>query len=75
MNFPYLGSGQEDMSQTRVVLHPAYPCGVDEYLNSVPEIHLERPQDNDDVAACFQGGAEVLVTYTWREEFLSPSLR
>jgi phosphoglycerate dehydrogenase-like enzyme len=63
------------MSKTRVVLHPAHPYGVDEYLNSVREIHLERPQDNEDVAACLQDGAEVLVTYTWREEFLSPSLR
>jgi phosphoglycerate dehydrogenase-like enzyme len=63
------------MSKTRVVLHPAHPYGVDEYLESVPEVRLERPQDDASVAACLQDGAEVLVTYTWREDFLSPSLR
>lgn len=57
------------MSEPRVVLHPRHPFGVDTFLESMPGIVLERPQDNDEVAACLHDGAEVLVTYTWREDF------
>ncbi|MEO3430910.1 D-2-hydroxyacid dehydrogenase [Pelagibius sp. CAU 1746] len=63
------------MSKVRVVLHPAHPFGVADFLSSVSEIQLEQPRDNAAVAACLQDGAEALVTYTWRDEFLSPSLR
>lgn len=63
------------MPPTHVVLHPHYPHGVDIYLNSLPGISLERPQDNEGVRSALENGGEVLVTYTWRDDFLTPSLR
>jgi phosphoglycerate dehydrogenase-like enzyme len=61
--------------QTRIVLHPRHPYGIGDFLSSVPDIVLDRPSDDDGVAEALQDGAEVLATYTWREDFLSPSLR
>ncbi len=58
-----------------VVLHPVHPDGIDQVLDSMAGIDLERPEDDEGVAAALQSGAEVLVTQTWREEFLTPSLR
>lgn len=63
------------MSYTRVVLHPQFPHGVDQYLEAAPGIRLERPCDDAGVATALRDGAEVLVTYTWKPEFLTPSLR
>lgn len=62
------------MSEPRVVLHPKHPFGIDRFLESVPGISLERPHDDAGVAASLCDGAEVLVTYTWRDDFLSPNL-
>ena len=63
------------MPGPRVVLHPQHPYGVDAFLESVPDIELQRPQDDAGVAKALNDGAEVLVTYTWRDEFLTPSLK
>jgi phosphoglycerate dehydrogenase-like enzyme len=63
------------MTGPRVVLHPQHPFGVDTFLASVPDIRLERPQNDAGVAQALSDGAEVLVTYTWRDEFLTPSLK
>jgi len=63
------------MKKPRIVLHPLHPHGIDTYLESVPDIVVERPADNDEVAALLRDGAEVLVTYTWRDDFLPSSLK
>ena len=36
---------------------------------------MQAPPDDDGVARALQQGGEVLVTYTWRPDFLAPSLR
>lgn len=59
----------------RVVLHPRHDPGVDAVLEAISGIELVRPMDDSGVAAALAAGGEVLVTYTWRPEFLSPSLR
>ncbi|PQO23976.1 hypothetical protein C2I36_05090 [Rhodobacteraceae bacterium WD3A24] len=63
------------MQPPRVVLHPLHPHGVDKALMAMPGINLECPEDNEGVASALRDGAEVLVTFTWRDEFLTPSLR
>jgi len=63
------------MSSVRVVLHPAHPPGVDAVLEAQTGVDLVRPADRDGVAKALEGGAEVLVTYTWQDDFLTPSLR
>lgn len=63
------------MSYTHVVLHPQFPHGVDRTLEAMPGIRLEKPCDDAGVIAALEAGAEVLVTYTWKREFLTPSLR
>lgn len=63
------------MSRPRVVLHPRHPFGVDTVLESRTDIALERPQDDAGVAEALNDGAEILVTFTWRDEFLTPSLK
>lgn len=59
----------------RVVLHPWFPTGVDSVLHKVPGVDLLVARDQDEVAAALSGGAEVLVTSYWRDDFLTPSLR
>ena len=59
----------------RIVLHPAYPPGVDTALAAILDVELLRPRDDAAVTQELTEGGEVLVTYTWREEFLTPSLR
>jgi len=63
------------MQPTRVVLHPKHPHGVDKALEAMDGIDLQRPADDKGVAAALESGAEVLVTYTWQDAFLTPSLR
>lgn len=58
----------------RVVLHPAHPPGVDDALGQAG-VDLLTPADDAGVTRALVDGAEVLVTYTWRDEFLTPSLR
>lgn len=59
---------------TPVVLHPRYPPGVDEALGRIPEVELIRPADEDGVVAAL-AGSPVLVTFRWRDEFLTLTLR
>lgn len=62
------------MSDLYVVLHPRHPPGVDAALHAVPGIVLHRPADDAGVVRALASGAQVLVTYTWRPEFMQPSL-
>ncbi len=63
------------MTMIPVVLHPRLPPGVADFLQGVPGLVLHRPADDDGVARALQQGAQVLATYTWRDDFLTPSLR
>ena len=62
------------MSGIHVVLHPRHPPAVDTVLLAIPEIVLHRPSDEAGVVRALDSGAQVLVTYIWRSEFLRPSL-
>ncbi|HUW86951.1 MAG TPA: D-2-hydroxyacid dehydrogenase [Candidatus Paceibacterota bacterium] len=59
----------------QVVLHPRHDPGVEAVLEAISGIELVRPTDDQGVVAALAAGGEVLVTYTWQREFLSPSLR
>lgn len=63
------------MSDLHVVLHPRQPPGVAAFLRALPGVRLECPADDDGVARAMAGGAQVLATYIWRDDFFSPSLR
>ncbi|RYH07531.1 D-2-hydroxyacid dehydrogenase [Tropicimonas sp. IMCC6043] len=63
------------MTKPIVVLHHDLPPGVHAFLTACPDIETRCPRDDAGVAAALAGGAEVLVTHTWRAPFLTPSLR
>jgi phosphoglycerate dehydrogenase-like enzyme len=63
------------VTELSVVLHPKLPPGVADFVRSVPGLRLHTPIDDEGVASALQQGAEVLVTYTWRPEFLVPNLK
>lgn len=63
------------MADMCVVLHPDHPPGVDTVLESQSGIELVRPSDEDGVADALGRGGEILVTYKWRGDYLTPSLR
>jgi D-2-hydroxyacid dehydrogenase (NADP+) len=63
------------MSEIHVVMHPRFPPAVDLALQAMPGIVLHRPADEAGVVRALDAGAQVLVTFTWRPEFLRPSLR
>jgi D-2-hydroxyacid dehydrogenase (NADP+) len=58
-----------------VVLHPEFPPGVDDVLGAMGDVNLIRPSNDDDVAEALADRAPVLVTLTWKPEFLQPRLR
>ncbi|MDP3519680.1 MAG: D-2-hydroxyacid dehydrogenase [Hydrogenophaga sp.] len=58
-----------------VVLHHNLPTGVPAWLVSQPGLNVTRTADDDACAAALSQGGEVLVTSTWRPDFLVPSLR
>jgi len=60
-------------SRVRVVLHPSEGNSIQRAFESIDGILLETPV-GDDVAAALPG-AQILVTYPWRDEFLTPDLR
>jgi D-2-hydroxyacid dehydrogenase (NADP+) len=60
-------------SDPRVVLHPAQGSSIQRAFEAVEGIHLVAP-DREDVAAELRG-APILVSYPWRDEFLTPDLR
>lgn len=63
------------MSAIHVVLHPRFPPAVDTVLRATPGIVLHCPADAEGVVRALDAGAQVLVTFTWRPEFLHPSLK
>jgi len=63
------------MTKPLVVLHPDLPPGVREFLTGKPGIAVHSPTDSAGVTAALAAGGSVLVTHTWRDEFLTPSLR
>ena len=63
------------MTELSVVLHHQLPPGVADFVSSVPGLKLHHPADDAGVASALQQGAGVLVTFTWRPDFLTPDLR
>lgn len=63
------------MTVLQVVLHPKLPPGVADFLRNVSGLVLHSPADDDGVASALAAGGEVLVTYIWRDDFLTDSLR
>ena len=63
------------MSEIHVVMHPRFPPAVDTVLRAMPGIVLHCPADTAGVVRALDEGAQVLVTFTWRPEFLRPSLK
>lgn len=59
----------------RAVLHPLGVTGLEAELERMSDIELIRAADNDEVASALSAGASILLTYTWQERFLTPSLR
>ena len=63
------------MTDVHVVLHPELPPGVASFLEAVPSLVVHRSADEKAVTESLKNGAEVLVTHTWHDAFLTPSLR
>jgi phosphoglycerate dehydrogenase-like enzyme len=63
------------MSEIHVVMHPRHPPSVDTVLRAMPGIVLHCPADDAGVIDALESGAQVLVTYTWRDAFLTSSLQ
>lgn len=63
------------MPELHVVLHPRHPPAVDTFLRGIPEIVLHCPADEEGVIRALNNGAQVLVTFIWRDAFLTPSLK
>lgn len=63
------------MTDVHVVLHPELPPGVADFLEGVAGLALHRSADERAVTESLKNGAAVLVTHTWRDSFLTPSLR
>lgn len=59
----------------RVVLHPKQPFGVEIFLDGLSNIELLKPQDDKGVRDCLETGASILVTHTWSDDFLVPSIQ
>jgi phosphoglycerate dehydrogenase-like enzyme len=59
----------------QAVLHPASVTGLADELERMSEIELIQARSDDEVAATLSAGASILLTYTWHERFLTPSLR
>ncbi|MBU1866599.1 MAG: D-2-hydroxyacid dehydrogenase [Actinobacteria bacterium] len=60
-------------SDPRVVLHPAQGRTIEIAFGALGGIVLDTP--SVDAVAAALDGAEILVSYPWRDEFLTPSLR
>jgi len=59
----------------RAVLHPASVTGLAAELRQMSDIELIEAASNEEVTAALSDGASILLTYTWRDNFLTPSLR
>jgi len=60
---------------TRVVLHPLSVTGLLEELRRMDDIEVIAAADDDEVEAALAAGAQILLTYTWKPQFLTPALR
>ncbi len=63
------------MTVPSVVLHAAAVAGLAEAFAAVSGIDLIEVETDDEVHDALSRGAEILVTYKWRPDFLVPSLR
>jgi len=59
----------------QAVLHPASVTGLAAELERMDDIELIRATNDEEVEAALSAGAPILLTYTWRDRFLTPSLR
>ena len=58
----------------RVVLHPVEGGTIPRAFAAIEGIDLVAPDTSDDVAAAL-ADAPILVTWHWRDDFLTPALR
>ena len=65
---------QESDVSPSIVLHPEQPEGIAEFLSKIRDVRLLKPQDENEVLECLGSGAEILVTFRWRDEYLLSSL-
>jgi D-2-hydroxyacid dehydrogenase (NADP+) len=59
----------------RAVLHPASVTGLAEEVAATPGLELIEAASDAEVEAALADGVPILLTYTWREEFMKPGLR
>lgn len=58
-----------------MVLHPLGVAGLEAELDRMPDIDLIKAGSNEEVAEALRSGVEIMLTFTWREEFFTPSLK
>ena len=58
-----------------IVLHPDQHQGIADFLSNLRDVRVFQPQDEQEVVECLRSGAEILVTFRWRDEYLFSSLR
>ena len=63
------------MQPLNVVVHHYIPTGVADWLRSQPGLSVTATTDDDACAQALRQGGEILVTSSWRQDFLSDSLR
>lgn len=63
------------MRTLNVVAHHYIPTGVADWLRSQPGLSVTATADDDACAQALHEGGEVLVTSSWRPDFMSDSLR
>lgn len=62
------------MDRLPVVLHPRHARGVLEALRRLSSIRVMAPTTEDEVLAAL-AGTTILITESWRDEYLQPGLR
>lgn len=63
------------MQTVNVVLHHYIPTGVADWLRGQTGLSITATADDDACAQAMQQGGEILVTSSWRPDFLTASLR
>ncbi len=63
------------MPALNLVLHPYIPAGVADWLRQQPGLSVTATSDDDACAEALRQGGEILVTSTWRPDFMTDSLR
>ena len=59
----------------RAVLHPLSVTGLSEELERMDAIDVIEAADDDEVETALATGVPILLTYTWKPQFLTPTLR